>query len=440
MRTPRWLGPVGACGVVALLLGIGAKADDARDARSLGLSMVRDLKTAVKARYFDPGFRGLDVDELFARTEARVRQATSQAQLVPILAQTMAEFHDSHTYFIPPVRAFDIDYGFEARMVGDDALIVDVVKGSDAERQGIQRGDRLLSVEGTSPSRENFAPLFYALNIALPRKQLDLSLQRGDDPPRRLTVEARIEPRPRKIDLVQWLDEMTRRVRSHSEYAWRYWTYEKEKVVVARLYTFMVTEELVNELMSKVHDARALILDLRGNPGGSIEALQTAAGAFFENEIELGTQKERKTTRPFRSRRPKSKRLFTGTLVVLVDSASASSAEILARVVQIEKRGSVVGDRTAGTVMVAEQVTFNAGNQLRLILYGASVTVADLLLKDGRSLEGQGVLPDELVLPSPSDLRDGRDPAMARAAKLAGLDLSPEAAYSHFHPALKEKK
>lgn len=126
--------------------------------------------------------------------------------------------------------------------------------------------------------------------------------------------------------------------------------------------------------------------------------------------------------------------------MVLVDSASASSAEILARVVQIEKRGSVVGDRTAGTVMVAEQVTFNAGNQLRLILYGASVTVADLLLKDGRSLEGQGVLPDELVLPSPSDLRDGRDPAMARAAKLAGLDLSPEAAYSHFHPALKEKK
>ena len=139
--------------------------------------------------------------------------------------------------------------------------------------------------------------------------------------------------------------------------------------------------------------------------------------------------------KPLRSRRPKSKRLFTGTLVVLVDSASASSAEVLARVIQLEKRGAIVGDRTAGAVMLSQQLSFSAGNELRFILYGASITVADLLMKDGQSLEGKGVTPDEVVLPTDEDIREGRDPAMSRAAKLAGLELSPKAAWSHFQPA-----
>ncbi len=423
-----------APGLVALSLFAGGLPDDVKHVRSLGLSMARDLRAAVKSRYFDPQFRGVDVDALFARAEARVKESTTQAELGVILAQTMAEFRDSHTYFIPPVRPFDIDYGFEVRMVGEAPLVIDVVKGSDAEARGLGLGDRVISVEGTPVRRENFAALSYALNMALPRRRLSLSVQTDDEPSRLLSVEASVEPRRKKIDITEWLDEVTSRMRKHPQYAWRYWTYEREKVVVARLYSFMVTDELVNELMAKVHDAKALILDLRGNPGGSIEALQTVAGAFFEQEIELGTLKERKSTKPLWSRRPKSKRLFTGTLVLLVDSASVSSAEILARVVQIEKRGSIVGDRTAGGVMVAEMRSFIAGNQIQFILYGASVTVADLLMKDGLSLEGKGVTPDDLVLPTAADIREGRDPAMARAARLAGLDLSPEAAWSHFRP------
>lgn len=411
-----------------------ALSDPVQDARKLGVSMVRDLRAPVKARYFDPQFRGIDVDALFARAETRVRQATSEAELVVILAQTMAEFHDSHTYFIPPIRPFDIDYGFEIRVVGNTPRVIDVLKGSDAEAKGLRLGDRVLAVDGYTVSRENFPAVSYLLNVALPRRQLELNVQTDTEPPRLITAVARVEQRRKTIDTTEWFDEIMDRLRRRPQYVWRYWAYEKEKVVVAKLYSFMVTDELVNELMSKVHDARALILDLRGNPGGSVEALQTAAGAFFEQEIELGSQKERKSARVLRWRRPKSKRLFSGQLVVVVDSGSASSAEILARVIQIEKRGVVVGDQTAGAAMLAEQISFTAGSQIRFIMYGASVTVADLLMKDGRSLEGQGVRPDELVLPTATDIRDGRDPAMAKAAGLAGLELSPEAAWSHFRP------
>lgn len=434
-------GAIARAGIAALIAlafvsapSVEAQADSVADTRSVGVSMVRDLKAAVKSRYFDPQFGGVDLEAVFAKAEARVREATTEAQVSGILAQAVSEFRDSHTYYIPPIRPFDIDYGFETRLVGDLTLVVDVEAESDAHRKGLLRGDRVLTIEGTPLTRANFAAVSYALNVALPRRQLTLNVQTDDEPPRRLIVEARVDQRRKQIDITEWFDELIDRMRKHPRHAWRYWTYEKEKVVVARLYTFMVTDDLVNELMTKVHDATALVLDLRGNPGGSIEALQTAAGAFFEKEIDLGIQKERKGTKALRSRRPKSKRLFKGNLVVLVDSASASSAEVLARVVQLEKRGTVVGDQTAGAVMLAQHVSLSAGIRVRLILYGVSVTVADLVMTDGQSLEGRGVIPDEVVLPTSEDIREGRDPAMARAAKLAGLELSPKGAWSHFQP------
>jgi C-terminal processing protease CtpA/Prc len=56
--------------------------------------------------------------------------------------------------------------------------------------------------------------------------------------------------------------------------------------------------------------------------------------------------------------------------------------------------------------------------------YGASITEADLILPDGKSLERNGVTPDLTILPSADDLSNDRDPAMARAAALAGIELS----------------
>ncbi|MCC7017917.1 MAG: hypothetical protein IT564_12010 [Rhodospirillales bacterium] len=129
----------------------------------------------------------------------------------------------------------------------------------------------------------------------------------------------------------------------------------------------------------------------------------------------------------------KRKTPFKGQIVILVDSESASAAEVLARVLQIEKRGIVVGDRTSGAVMVGammmDAIELPSGSEeLRLIPYGFSVTVADMIMTDGKSLERVGVTPDELLLPSPADLAAGRDPVLSRAISLLGGTLDPVAA------------
>jgi carboxyl-terminal processing protease len=118
---------------------------------------------------------------------------------------------------------------------------------------------------------------------------------------------------------------------------------------------------------------------------------------------------------------------FTGRFVVLIDSGSASASEVFARAVQLERRAFVVGDRSAGMVMESRYYPHPVGLDER-VSYGASITDADLVMADGKSLEHVGVEPDIVLLPAAQDLANGTDPVLAKAAALVGAKLSPEEA------------
>src|SRR5207245_9283044 len=111
------------------------------------------------------------------------------------------------------------------------------------------------------------------------------------------------------------------------------------------------------------------------------------------------------------SSRPRPGPRFAGTVVAVVDAQSASAAEMLAYLLQLRKRGSVVGDRTAGAVMESKGYEHRVGVDV-VVFYYTAMTVADLVFSDGTRLEGRGVMPDEIVLQRGADPARGRDPAV----------------------------
>jgi carboxyl-terminal processing protease len=116
--------------------------------------------------------------------------------------------------------------------------------------------------------------------------------------------------------------------------------------------------------------------------------------------------------------------VFSGKLVILIDSRSASASELLARVVQLEKRGTVIGDQSAGAVMESIHYDHKIGLDTQ-VLFGASVTEADLVMTDGKSLERIGVIPDERIIPTGADLAARRDPVLAHAVEVGGGRMDP---------------
>ena len=112
---------------------------------------------------------------------------------------------------------------------------------------------------------------------------------------------------------------------------------------------------------------------------------------------------------------------------MLIDAGSASAAEMFARIVQLEKRGVVIGDRSSGSVMEARFHKLQVGIK-SAIGFAISATEADIIMPDGKSLEHVGVIPDELVLPTAEDMSTNRDPVLAFAAALVGINLDSKKA------------
>jgi carboxyl-terminal processing protease len=154
----------------------------------------------------------------------------------------------------------------------------------------------------------------------------------------------------------------------------------------------------------------AMILDLRGNPGGLIDAVDATAGIFLPSGSLVATGAGRYSLfrRHFEANGDAGIR-YDGRLAVLVDATSESGAEALASALQIYHRAVIIGEPTARHVLGVEVEEHLAD--------GGLLRVATLDMRDanGNKLEGRGVTPDLIVARTPADLARGRDPQLRAA-------------------------
>ena len=391
--------------------------------RDRALSMWNQVASDIEKHYYDPQFHGLDWNATVADTKQKIKSSPSFDVALAHVAQALVSLNDSHTRFLPPPHPYFRGYGFQMAMVGERCYVIRVRPGTDAEAKGLKVGDELLGVNDYRPVRQNLWLIEYRYNVLRPDAGLRLVLRDVQGQQRQVDVKGEFDKVPR------FQEATARGVRAAREWEdqrhlFRGRWAEVGDVGILKLPVFFLEQSEEEALMKKAGKHPSLIMDLRGNPGGATESLKGLLGGVFEKDVKIADRVGRKESKPEIAKTWKHG-VFTGKLVVLVDSQSASASELFARVVQLEKRGLVMGDRSSWSVMEARFHVCGPGTAIK-VPYGAEITEADLIMSDGKSLEHTGVTPDERVLPTAEALASGEDPVLSRAASLLGAKLTPE--------------
>jgi len=387
--------------------------------------MLRMVAEDVKKHYYDPKFHGIDWDTRVKEAKEKVDASPSLNAAFTHIAGALVDLNDSHTFFIPPPRPYRHDSGFHMQMIGDRCFIARIRPGSDAENKGLKAGDEVLALNGYAPSRDNLWKMNYVNETLRPQPSYHLALRSPSGATREVDVVAKMIQKGTQVKEVlnSWDD--WRRESEDNAHLRRARYVEMGDLFILKLPVFFFPESEANDLIDKARKHKAFILDLRSNPGGAVDSLKYLLGLVFDKDVKIGDRVRRNDSKEMIAK--SHGETFRGKLCVLVDSNSASASELFSRVVQIEKRGTVIGDHSSGSVMESERYSYKTGFNV-IAVFGASITDADILMTDGKSLEHSGVTPDELVLPAPIDLASDRDPVMARAAEELGIKLTPEQA------------
>ncbi len=384
------------------------------------MDVLNTTRDNIKKNYYDAHYHGLDIDSRFQVALEKIQSAATLNYAIADIAGAVTALNDSHTIFLPAPRPYVHEYGWRMQAEGDaDCFITSVQPRSDAATKGVKPGDQVLSVNGYIAIREDVWKIHYVFNTLRPQLGLRLVLRSPNGTTRQLDAMADLGPRTR--DPWKRLDEFEAGLKNHKPRIAEY----GPKAIIFRLPDFAFDPDEAHKMLDQIRSHDALVLDLRGNPGGYEEFLLRFLGGMFDEDVKLADRVGRK---PLHASIAKSRgsKTFAGKVVVLVDSESASAAELFARAIQLTKRGIVVGDRSSGKVMESRVHPHDVGTIKGVFRFAVLITEADLIMSDGKSLENSGVTPDERVVPSAADLAAGRDPALARAAELVGLQLTPE--------------
>jgi C-terminal processing protease CtpA/Prc len=408
---------------------------EAKRAREYSLTILGEMKRILNDYYYDQKFHGIDLKARIETAKARVKTLQYNWQMYRVLVQVLMDFDDSHTRMFLPGRSDYFEYGFGMQMIGGECFITSVKRDSDAGRQGIAAGDQILMLGKFKPNRRDLWKMIYVLYKLDPSETLELKIRKPDGSEKSLTVKAK------KMTDKEFRAQQKTRQEKYKFEPFKCQEMSKE-VVACKLYSFVIEKNDIDKMIKRAAKYPKFILDLRGNPGGYVSVEQYLLSHFFDREIKIADLLTKEKTET-RMTRPVGDRQYKGEVAVLIDSKSASAAEVTARVLQLEKRARIYGDVSSGSVMTSIALPFTSfisgSNYTALIRVGMSVTVADVIMPDGSRLEKSGVVPDKVLLPSALGLAKKTDPVLAYAAVLFGASVSPETAGSYYFLVSKQE-
>ncbi|MDO8620120.1 MAG: S41 family peptidase [bacterium] len=345
--------------------------------------------------------------------------ANDEQKLWGAISGLTSSLKDPYTVFFPPEESklFENEIngnfegvGMEVGIKDDVLTVIAPLKGTPAERAGIRPGDKVLKIDDE-----------VSTNLRVDQAVKLIRGKRGTAV--RLTILREGKPDPFEIKIVrEVIDIPTLDVELKSGTGTLAGGAEdggsglrKDGVFVIRLYNFSANSpRLFRDALRQFVEtgSNKLLLDLRGNPGGYLDAAVDMASWFLPSGKVVVTEDTggKSDTKMHRSR---GYDVFNKNLkmVILVNSGSASASEILAGALQEHGIAKLVGTRTFGKGSVQELVKITPDTSLK-------VTVARWLTPNGVSISAGGLAPDVEVKLTQEDLEKKRDPQMEKALEM----------------------
>jgi carboxyl-terminal processing protease len=334
-------------------------------------------------------------------THASSTFPTTQQQLWGAIAGLTESFGDPYTVFFPPsdAQVFQEDikgsFGGVGMQIDNNAqgqlVVVSALKDTPAMRAGVQSGDIILAI-GTTTAQNLASDQAVKIIRGLVGTQVSITVQRKDQP-KPLTITM-----TRETINIPIID--TKKMNGG--------------IFVISLYSFSENSaDLFRDALRQFVQSgdTKLVLDLRGNPGGYLEAAVDMASYFLPVGDVVVTE-DFKGKQQNVDHRSRGYNVFAGNknfkMAILADQGSASASEILAGALQQHNVAKLVGTRTFGKGSVQELMELGGGAELK-------VTIARWLTPNGNSISDGGLQPDIKADRTQADYTAGKDPQMDAA-------------------------
>jgi carboxyl-terminal processing protease len=271
----------------------------------------------------------------------------------------MLEKLDPHSTYIPAeelneaqmsINGSFVGIGVRFQIVKDTVNVVATIPGGPSEKLGVQAGDKIVSVDGSSIA-----------GIGI--KNNDVRTKLMGDLGTKVKIEVKRKNAPKNLEFTITRDKIpVYSVDAH-------YMIDKE-IGYIKLNSFSRTtvEEVQTALTElKAKGMKSLIFDLQGNGGGLLDAAHKLADEFLSGDKLIVYSEGR--AQPRSNLKAGKKGLFEdGKLIVLTDEYSASASEILSGSIQDWDRGLIVGRRTFGKGLVQRPMPLNDGSEIRLTI------------------------------------------------------------------------